>query len=161
MLYASNNPNTIRAIVGEDLTRDFISFCMTPTITIQDVIEGKYTEQDLEMDLGRQLATVSGLVRVDDENMPKVRAFVKKLGVEMCKKFEVQWAGGDEERLKQLKELELKEKEEAEKRSAKEHSREEAKGALAAGISSFRKIFGGYQEYLAKEENKGDELKDK
>ena len=161
MLYASNNPNTIRAIVGEDLTRDFISFCMMPTITIQDVIKGNYTEQDLEMDLGRQLATVSGLVRVDDKNMPKVREFVKKLGAEMCKKFEVQWAGGDEERLEQIQELRLKEQEEAEKRSAKGHSGEEAKGTLAAGISSFRKIYGGYQKYLAREETKGDELKDK
>ena len=159
MLYASNNPNTIRAIVGEDLTRDFISFCMMPTITIQDVIKGNYTEQDLEMDLGRQLATVSGLVRVDDKNMPKVREFVKKLGAEMCKKFEVQWAGGDEERLEQIQELRLKEQEEAEKRSAKGHSGEEAKGTLTAGISSFRKIFGGYQEYLAREETRGDEIK--
>ena len=159
ILYASNNPNTIRAIVGEDLTRDFISFCMMPTITIQDVIKGNYTEQDLEMDLGRQLATVSGLVRVDDKNMPKVREFVKKLGTEMCKKFEVQWAGGDEERLEQIQELRLKEQEEAEKRSAKGHSGEEAKGTLAAGISSFRKIFGGYQEYLAREETRGDEVK--
>lgn len=159
MLYASNNPNTIRAIVGEDLTRDFISFCMMPTITIQDVIKGNYTEQDLEMDLGRQLATVSGLVRVDDKNMPKVREFVKKLGAEMCKKFEVQWAGGDEERLEQIQELRLKEQEEAEKRSAKGHSGEEAKGTLTAGILSFRKIFGGYQEYLAREETRGDEIK--
>ena len=152
MLYASNNPNTIRAIVGEDLTRDFISFCMIPTITIQDVIKGNYTEQDLEMDLGKQLATVSGLVRVDSENMPKVREFVKKLGAEMCKKFEVQWAGGDEERLEQLQELRLKEQEETEKRRAKGHSGEEAKGILTAGISSFRKILGEYQEYLAREE---------
>ena len=79
----------------------------------------------------------------------------------MWKKFEVQWAGGDEERLEQIQELRLKEQEEAEKRSAKGHSGEEAKGTLAAGISSFRKIYGGYQKYLAREETKGDELKDK
>lgn len=70
----------------------------------------------------------------------------------MCKKFEVQWAGGDEERLERLQELRLKEQEETEKRSAKGHSGEEAKGALSAGISSFRKIFRGYQEYLTREE---------
>lgn len=90
---------------------------MIPTITIEDVIKGNYTEQDLEMDLGRQLATVSGLVRVDNKNMPKVREFVKKLGAEMCKKFEVQWAGGDEERLEQLQELRLIEQEEKEVRN--------------------------------------------
>ena len=38
MLYASNNPSTLRAIVGEDLTRDFIYFCQQPTITIEDVL---------------------------------------------------------------------------------------------------------------------------
>ena len=111
MLYASNNPNTLKAIIGEDLTKDFVAFCKTRTITVQDVINGNYTELDLIMDLGRQLATVSGLVRVDDENMPKVREFVKKLGPEMCKKFEVQWAGGNEERLEQIQELRLIEQE--------------------------------------------------
>ena len=111
MLYASNNPHTLRAIIGEDLTENFVAFCKTRTITVQDVINGNYTEQDLIMDLGRQLATVSGLVRVDDENMPKVREFVKKLGPEMCKKFEVQWAGGNEERLEQIQELRLIEQE--------------------------------------------------
>ena len=113
MLYASNNPNTLRAIIGADLTSDFIAFCMMPTISLQDVIEGNYTEQDLEMDIGRKLATVSGLVRVDAENMPKVREFIKKLGPEMCKKFEVQWSGGNLERLEQIQELRLKEEENA------------------------------------------------
>jgi len=113
MLYASNNPNTLRAIIGVDLTSDFIAFCMMPTISLQDVIEGNYTEQDLEMDIGRKLATVSGLVRVDAENMPKVREFIKKLGPEMCKKFEVQWSGGNLERLEQIQELRLKEEENA------------------------------------------------
>ena len=103
MLYASNNPSTLRAIVGEDLTRDFIYFCQLPTITIEDVLKGNYTQEELEeMDLGRKLATVSGLVAVDGENMPKVREFTKKLGAEVCKKFEVQWTHGDEERLEQL-----------------------------------------------------------
>ena len=102
MLYASNNPSTLRAIVGEDLTRDFIYFCQLPTITIEDVLKGNYTQEELEeMDLGRKLATVSGLVAVDGENMPKVREFTKKLGAEVCKKFEVQWTHGDEERLEQ------------------------------------------------------------
>ena len=102
MLYASNNPSTLKAIVGEDLTRDFIYFCQLPTITIEDVLKGNYTGEELEeMDLGRKLATVSGLVAVDSENMPKVREFTKKLGAEVCKKFEVQWTYGDEERLEQ------------------------------------------------------------
>ena len=110
MLYATNNPNTLRAIIGEDLTRDFIYFCLLPTITIEDVLKGNYTQEELEkMDLGRKLATVSGLVAVESKDMPKVREFTKKLGAEICKKFEVQWTHGDEERLEQLQEIIMKE----------------------------------------------------
>ena len=115
MLYASNNPKTLKAIIGEELTKDFTDFCQLPTITIEDVLEGNYTKKELEeMDLGRKLATVSGLVRVGSENMPQIREFTKKLGPEMCKKFEAQWAQGDEERLEQLQEIIMKEQEEAE-----------------------------------------------
>ena len=120
MLYATNNPNTLRAIIGEDLTRDFIYFCLLPTITIEDVLKGNYTQEELEeMDLGRKLATVSGLVAVESKDMPKVREFTKKLGAEICKKFEVQWTHGDEERLEQLQEIIMKEQEEAEEDKSK------------------------------------------
>ena len=110
MLYASNNPNTLRAIVGENLTRDFVSFCAIPTITIEDVLQGNYTEEDLNLDIGRKLATVAGLVAVDETDMPEVREFVKKLGPEMLKKFEAQWTHGNVERLEQLQEIMMEEK---------------------------------------------------
>ena len=111
MLYASNNPSTLKAIVGEDLTRDFIAFCQIPTISIEDVLKGNYTENEIkEMDIGMKLATISGLVAVDAENMPKIREFAKKLGPEMCKKFEIQWTHGDEDRLEQLQEIIMQEK---------------------------------------------------
>ena len=152
MLYASNNPSTLRAIVGEDLTRDFIYFCQLPTITIEDVLKGNYTQEELEeMDLGRKLATVSGLVAVESKDMPKVREFTKKLGAEICKKFEVQWTHGDEERLEQLQELIMKEQEETEKKASREHSGDEAKGTAHSGILAYEKINGTYQEYLVKE----------
>ena len=112
MLYASNNPNTLRAIVGENLTRDFVSFCTIPTITIEDVLQGNYTEEDLNLDIGRKLATVAGLVAVDETNMPEVREFVKKLGPEMLKKFEAQWTHGNVERLEQLQEIIMEEEQE-------------------------------------------------
>ena len=151
MLYASNNPNTLKAIVGEDLTRDFIYFCQLPTITIEDVLKGNYTDEELEeMDLGRKLATVSGLVAVDNNNMPKVREFTKKLGSEICKKFEVQWTHGDEERLEQLQEVIMQEQEEAKKRITEGHSAGEAQETAHRGILAYEKINGIYQQYLAK-----------
>ena len=154
MLYASNNPETLRAIVGEDLTRDFIEFCRMPRITIEDIINGNYTKEDLDMDLGEKLATISGLIRVDSTNMPKVREFVKKLGPEMCRKFEVQWAHGDEERLEQLQEIRMEEEE----KENKEHSSEEAKEYGENGALTFKRIEMAYQESLRNQEN---EINDK
>ncbi len=112
MLYETNNPNTLKAIIGEDVARDFTYFCKQPTITIDDVLKGNYTQQKIgEMDLGRKLATVSGLVSVGSENMPQVREFVKKLGPELCKTFDTLWAVGNEERLEQLQEIIMQEQE--------------------------------------------------
>ena len=151
MLYASNNPSTLRAIVGEDLTRDFIYFCQLPTITIEDVLKGNYTQEELEeMDLGRKLATVSGLVAVESKDMPKVREFTKKLGAEICKKFEVQWTHGDEERLEQLQEIIMKEQEEAEKKASRGHNGDEAKETAHSGILAYERINKTYQQYLAR-----------
>ena len=154
MLYASNNPNTLKAIIGEELTRDFVSYCKMPTITVEDVIAGNYTDEDINIDTGRKLATIAGLVKVDEENMPKVREFVSKLGPEMCRKFEVQWTRGDEERLEQIQELRLKEQEEA-----KEHSANEAKQTGKAGMLAYKIVNGEYEEFLAREKKNEDNEK--
>jgi len=149
MLYATNNPQTLRAIVGEDITRDFIYFCQQPTITIEDVLEGNYSESAIEqMDMGRRLATVAGMTRVDSEHMKEVREFVKKLGPEMCKKFEAQWTHGDEERLEQLQEIILEEKEETERN---EHEGEEARTFATAGVLGYSKIEENYRAYERRE----------
>ena len=62
-----------------------------PTITVEDIINENYTEDDIKIDIGRKYATISKLLKVDEKNMPKVRKFVKKLGAEFVKNFDVQW----------------------------------------------------------------------
>ena len=160
MLYASNKPETLRAIVGEDITKDFISFCQIPTITVEDVIKGNYTKEDLDMDIGEKLATISGLVGVDSANMPKVRKFVKKLGPEMCKKFEVQWTHGDEERLERLQEVLLKEQEKKE-RKEKKHKKGEIADMAEDGAKAYGEINGKYQEYLARENARESDIQER
>ena len=160
MLYASNKPETLRAIVGEDITRDFISFCQIPTITVEDVIKGNYTKEDLDMDIGEKLATISGLVGVDSANMPKVRKFVKKLGPEMCKKFEVQWTHGDEERLERLQEVLLKEQEKKE-RKEKKHKKGEIADMAEDGAKAYGEINAKYQKYLARENARESDIQER
>ena len=51
----------------------------------------------------------------------------------------------------------MKEQEEAERKASRGHNGDEAQGTIASGISAFKKIFGSYQEYLAREDAKEDD----
>lgn len=106
-LYATNQPAMLRALIGNELTTDFIAFVRQQVITVEDVIEGNYTNDDFEMDIAQKFATAVGLSSVDDEHFEVVREFMKKIGAEPKAAFESMWTHGDKERLERLAELQL------------------------------------------------------
>ena len=150
MLYESNNPNALRSIVGDVLVSDFIEFCKIPTITIEDVINGNYTDEDLKMNIGKKFATMAGLLSVDEENFKVVREFVKKLGPEMLKKFELEWTNGDFDRLEILQEI-LMEEAEKENQVSNYENIEEIKSASKCSLNSFNEINSEYKKYMTRE----------
>lgn len=105
LLFSTKQPEMLRALVGEDITRDFTEFCRQQVISIEDVIQENYTERDLEMDTAEKFATAVGLSSVDDKNLETVRNFVMKLGAEMVATFDNLWIHGDEKRLERIAEL--------------------------------------------------------
>ncbi|MEG1312905.1 MAG: ATP-binding protein [Bacilli bacterium] len=108
MLYKTNQPEMLRALVGDDLTRDFVHFCNQEVITLPDVIAGNYNENDLDLDISEQWATTVGLSYVDDINVEKVREFVSKFEPELISVFDSLWTHGDKKRLEKVAELRLK-----------------------------------------------------
>ena len=48
MLYATGSPEMLRALVGEDITREFVQFCNQQVITLDDVINENYTQRDIQ-----------------------------------------------------------------------------------------------------------------
>lgn len=110
MLYATGSPEMLRALVGEDITREFVEFCNQPVITLNDVINGNYTVKDIQMlNTAERYATTMGLTQVDDDNLEKVRGFVKELGAEFGAIFDALWTHGDESKLERLAEAKLAE----------------------------------------------------
>ncbi len=107
MLYAAGKPEMLRALVGEDITREFVSFCNQRVITIEDVLNENYTDTELNMNTSEIYLTVAALSRVDEINFEKVREFVSKLDKESCRVFDLLWTHGDEARLELLEELKL------------------------------------------------------
>ncbi len=110
MLYATGNPEMLRALVGKDITREFVQFCNQQVITLDDVINGNYTDRDIQaLNTAERYATTMGLSQVDDDNLEKVRGFVTGLGAEFGAIFDALWTHGDENRLERLAEAKLAE----------------------------------------------------
>ena len=108
MLYKTGNPEMLRALVGEDITREFAEFCNQQVITLEDVVNDNYTEQDIQLlNTAERYATTMGLLQVDIDNLDKVRKFLLELGKEFCSIFDLKWCHGDEERLELIAELKL------------------------------------------------------
>ena len=107
MLYATGRPEMLRALIGEDITREFCQFCNQRVITLEDVLNDNYTESDLQMNTSEIYATAMGLSQVDETNFEKVHNFILKLGAEPCALFESLWAHGDESRVEIIAETKL------------------------------------------------------
>lgn len=110
MLYATGSPEMLRALVGEDITREFVQFCNQQVITLDDVINENYTQRDIQaLNTAERYATTMGLSQVDDNNLEKVRGFVAGLGAEFGAFFDALWTHGDESKLERLAEAKLAE----------------------------------------------------
>ena len=113
MLYATGQPEMLRALVGEDITREFVSFCNQRVITLNDVISGSVTERDIQaLNTAERYATTMGLSQADDTNLEKVRGFVIGMGAEFGAIFDALWTHGDESRLERIAEAKLATREE-------------------------------------------------
>ena len=108
MLYSTRNPEMLRALVGEDITKEFVAFCNQEVITLNDVINENYNYRDIEvLNTAERYATIIGLTQVDEENLEKVRDFAISLGAEFGVIFDSLWVHGDESRLEKLAEIKL------------------------------------------------------
>lgn len=107
VLYETEKPEMLRALVGEEITRDFCAFCQKKVISLEDVIEGNYTETDLQMDPAEKYATVVGISGVSYEHLDAARNFALQMGEEFGALFDNLWAKGDEKRMEKILERRL------------------------------------------------------
>ncbi len=112
MLYKTQNPKMLRALVGEDITNEFVRFCNQRVITLDDVLNKNFDELEIaSLNTAERYATTMGLSRVDEQNLENVRDFAGMLGNEFKAIFETLWTHGDEKRLEIIAEAKLAEAE--------------------------------------------------
>ncbi len=89
MLYTTGRPEMLRSLIGEDITDEFVQFCSQPVITVEDVMNGNYSDLEIEnMDTSRRYATTVGLTQAGPDEIETVRKFTAKLGEEFAAVFD-------------------------------------------------------------------------
>lgn len=101
-LYQCNNPNVLRAFIGESLTQDFIKFCKMNLISVDYVLNDRCNIDEVPFDPSLRWYTTICLSTVDDDNVDKVRDFVSKLGKEFLAVFDYEWSKDNEQRIMKL-----------------------------------------------------------
>ncbi|MBQ9016553.1 MAG: ATP-binding protein, partial [Firmicutes bacterium] len=89
MLYATGRPEMLRALIGEEITDEFVQFCSQPVITLDKVMKGEYTEEEIRaLNTSERYATTMGLSQAEEEQLETVRRFVRNLGAEFLAVFD-------------------------------------------------------------------------
>ena len=95
MLYQTGQPEMLRALIGEDITEEFVRFCSQPVMTLERVLAGDYTDREIdELDTSQRYATVMGLSQAEDDQLDQIRDFISKLGEEFEAVFDSIRSGG-------------------------------------------------------------------
>ena len=105
MLYATGKPEMLRALIGEEITREFVAFCQQEIVTLKDVLAGEYSARDLEMNAAQKYATAITMTQVGEENLQQVWDFIGHFDPEIKRHFIDMWTGGDERRQERLYDL--------------------------------------------------------
>ncbi len=98
MLYATGRPEMLRALIGEEITEEFVQFCAQPVITLEDVLSGNFNQQEIDaLNTAGRYATAMGLSQAEEEDVETVRDFLSGMGEEFRAVFdELRKRGGHE-----------------------------------------------------------------
>ena len=109
MLYETGKPHMLRSLLGEELTYDFVEFIKQNVITIEDVINHNYNEDEVALlDVSQKYALAVALSNVDVDNFETVSEFIRKLdSKEIESVFYNLWSRGDEDRLEMVQEIKV------------------------------------------------------
>ena len=90
----------------EEWAREFIDFYNIPTLTVEEVVTGSYSQADLPFDINDRFAYVTALLVADENQVGKCREFIREYcDPEYLQLYDICWAGNDEKRMLKITEL--------------------------------------------------------
>lgn len=97
---------TISSKLREEWAGEFYDFYNNPTLTVDEVVNNRYTQSDLPRDINEKFAYMSALLVADEKQVGVCREFIRKYcDPEYLSVYDIYWAGNDEKRMEILVEL--------------------------------------------------------
>ncbi len=85
---------------------EFFDFYNHPTLTVEEIVERRYTQTDLPMDINEKFACIAGLLTADEKQVGACRDFIRQhCDPEYLSVYDIYWAGNDESRMEKIAEL--------------------------------------------------------
>ena len=96
----------LEADIGPELADSLLSYAKNPPLSLEEVIDGEYTREDIPTGQDARLALALSLRHATPKQVGKVRQFVEtQLGAENCAIFDFVWMGKDDTRAMQIASL--------------------------------------------------------
>lgn len=93
----------LEADIGPELAASLLSYAKNPPLSLEEVIEGEYTREDIPTGQDARLALALSLRHATPKQVGKVRQFVEtQLGAENRAIFDSVWVGKDDTRAMQI-----------------------------------------------------------
>ena len=97
---------SIGSKLREEWANEFFNFYNIPTLSVEDVVSGKYGTIDLPTDINERFACVTALLLADENQVGKCREFIRKYcDPEYLQLYDLCWIGNDESRMMKIAEL--------------------------------------------------------
>ena len=75
-------------------------------MTVEEIVEKRYTQADLPNDINEKFATMAGLLNATPQQVGSCREFIRKYcDPEYLSVYDIYWAGNDEKRIENIAEL--------------------------------------------------------
>ena len=106
MLYKTNNPQSLKAIIEEDIVKEFEEFYNQKVMTLEELLNGIPKTRNLST--AEKYAIAMNLSQVDESYFEAVRSYVLTLcGEETGTIFDLLWSKNNEERLEIISESKI------------------------------------------------------
>ena len=97
---------SIGSKLREEWAEEFFDFYNHPTLTVEEIVEKRYTQADIPTDINEKFATMAGLLNATPEQVGVCREFIRKhCDPEYLSVYDIYWAGNDEKRMEKIEEL--------------------------------------------------------